>query len=32
MGRKVFKKSRQEGPALNQRVQDVYLDPTIPIA
>ena len=27
-----LKKSRQEGPALNQRVQDVNLDPTIPIA
>ncbi|MEC8605143.1 MAG: fructose-bisphosphate aldolase, partial [Cyanobacteriota bacterium] len=32
MGRKAFQKPRQEGAALIQRVQDVYLDPAIPIA
>ena len=32
MGRKAFQKTRQEGAALIQKVQDVYLDPAIPIA
>ena len=32
MGRKAFQKPREEGAALIQRVQDVYLDPAIPIA
>ena len=32
MGRKAFQKPRQEGAELIQLVQDVYLDPAIPIA